>query len=142
MNRFARALAATALTIATIPVSQADISEGQWQITTLISVPGIPGELGPFQQTQCLTAAAAKDPNQLFGSAGGTDCKFADERDDGRHFSFTLSCSGTTRVNGAGSVRYDSDALEGQMQIHSDLGGQLLTVQTRVSARRTGPCAK
>lgn len=142
MNRYARAFAATALLSAMIPVAQADLSGGQWQLTTLITVSGIPGELGPFQQTQCLTAVAAKDPNQLFGSAGGTDCAFADERDDGRHFSFTLSCSGATRVNGAGSLRYGSDALEGQMEIHSDLGGQMLTVQTRISSRRIGPCMK
>jgi len=142
MNRFSRAIAVTVLLGGTIPVAQADLSGGQWLITTLITVPGIPGELGPFQQAQCLTAAAAKDPNQLFGSARGTDCAFADERDDGHRFSFTLSCNGTTSVSGGGSLRYSSDALEGQMQIHSDLGGQILTVQTRISARRLGPCMK
>jgi hypothetical protein len=124
--------------------AHADISPGEWQMSTTVELPGMSSAFGPFTQTECLSATQAKDPGRLFAAPGGpaAGCAFTNQNDDGSTFSFDLSCGGTTPVSGSGSVRYGADSVDGELKLRSEFGGQLLETRFRISAHRIGPCGK
>ncbi len=134
-----RIVALVLLAAAAAP-GHADIGEGRWEMKITTELPGLPVGIGPVEQTQCLTAAEARDPARLFGGSGA-GCAFTNRRDDGATYRFELSCaSGMAQVSGSGEIRYTSDTLQGELLMRLGAEGQALEMRSHIQARRLGPC--
>jgi uncharacterized protein DUF3617 len=133
-------LAAAASTAA----SAADVSPGLWEIAMETRVAEAPGfSPAPFQITQCLTEADARDPGRLLGqiaNPGASDCSYTDKSYAGNTFSFTMQCAGTFAVKSSGRVSYGPDTMEGTITATANVGGGVVETQNKVSGRRVGGC--
>ncbi len=115
--------------------ARADIGEGNWELEVTTVMPGAPST--PVKQTQCMTAADAKDPANLIGGPG-PGCSFNNRRDDGSTFSFDIACA--SALNGSGALRYAHDSLDGEIVVRMKQGDQQVEVRSVLKARRLGPC--
>ena len=113
----------------------ADIEPGNWELTVTTQMSGQDKPVGPLKRTQCLTNADAQDPSRVLG-AGGT-CQFSNQRESGGSYSFDVACSGALPMSGKGSIRYDSNAFQGDLDLGTAAGFKM---QTHVSGARLGPC--
>ena len=116
--------------------ASADIGEGSWELEITTSMPG---GTGSAKQTQCLRAEDGRDPARLFGSPGA-GCQFTNRRDDGSSYRFDISCTGPTPLSGGGLMRYSREALAGEIALRIGSGAQSVETNTRLRARRIGPC--
>lgn len=98
--------------------------------------------MGPYHRSQCLTPDDVKNPEKLMTDTGAADCSYADKKFQGDRFSFTVSCSGALPMSGSGSVTYDSDRLEGEVDITADLQGIEVLTHSQVTGVRAGSCTK
>ena len=137
----ARALA-FALLAAASRCACADVLPREWDIATTVAVLGQSGSVGPVHQTQCLGAAQAGGPAATLGSLAsrGAGCALSDKRGDGSSLSFHVTCSGPIAADGAGTVTYGPDHMEGELEMRSTIAGQQVTTQSHIAARRIGPC--
>jgi hypothetical protein len=122
--------------LAVVP-ARADIGEGNWEMEITTVVPGAP--VAPVKQTQCMTAADARDPANLIGSAG-PGCSFNNRRDDGSTFSFDIVCAAGAALSGNGRLRYAHDSLDGEIAVRMKQGDQTVEMRSLIKARRIGPC--
>lgn len=133
-------LAASALLLATLPASAADLQEGLWDLSLSMTVAGSPQRMGPFSRTQCFTRADTQNPEKLFAEVGA-ECTYGDRRYQGSRFTFTIQCGGALPMSGSGSVEYASGHFEGEMRLNASLPGTgTLETHSQVSGRRLGDC--
>jgi hypothetical protein len=131
-------------TLATATAFAEDLSPGLWQITMESRVANDSGwEPSPFNMTQCLTANDAKDPSRLIGSIstpGATGCNYTEKSYSGSTFRFALDCSGTFGLKTNGSVTFGPNSFDGNVTANSNMGGQTIVMQNRLSGKRLGGC--
>ena len=120
--------------------ARADVMPGEWQISTTIAVGGQAAALGPFSQSQCVTAGEAGNPSSLVGAAAA-GCSFSDQRDDGSTMTFRLSCNGLMPATGEGSVHYGPRHFDGELMLHAKVGSEAVDTHAVIRAQRTGDCA-
>ena len=113
----------------------ADIDPGNWELTATTEMQGIK-EPASFTQTRCLTPEDARDPSRLFGSSPGAGCQFLNRNDTGSVFTFDIECGSPQPIRGSGSVRYERDSVEGELELKTDT----FTARSRISGRRIGGC--
>jgi len=139
-----RSLFVLACALAPLAAAADDLAPGQWQITLESRVPGDAGWApAPVSMTQCLTAADAHDPSRLIGSVstpGATGCNYTEKSYAGNTFRFALECPGTFALKTRGSVNFSANRFEGNITANSNLGGNTVVMQNRVSGRRLGSC--
>src|SRR5712692_1580097 len=106
----------------------ADVSPGSWEITMETRVPAEPGFAPPpFQITQCLTDADARDPSRVLGGVsnpGATGCSYSDQSYSGNTFSFSMQCSGSYGINASGRVSFTADTMQGTIDSTAQVGGK------------------
>ena len=132
------------LTFASPLVLAADVSPGSWEITMETRVPAEPGFAPPpFQITQCLTDADARDPSRVLGGVsnpGASGCSYSDKSYSGNTFSFSMQCAGTYEIKASGRVSFTADTMQGMIDSTASVGGKPVQTQNKISARRLGGC--
>ena len=122
----------------------ADVSPGSWEITMETRVPAEPGFAPPpFQITQCLTDADARDPSRVLGGVsnpGATGCNYSDKSYSGNTFSFSMQCAGTYEIKASGRVSFTADTMQGMIDSTASVGGKPVQTQNKILARRLGGC--
>src|SRR3954468_8229924 len=64
-----------ALAWSALAQSSSPMREGNWETTMKMNMPGMPMDMPPMKQTQCITAAMIKDPQSAIPSGPGQgDC--------------------------------------------------------------------
>ncbi len=131
-------------TFASPLVLAADVSPGSWEITMETRVPAEPGFAPPpFQITQCLTDADARDPSRVLGGVsnpGATGCNYSDKSYSGNTFSFAMQCAGSYEIKASGRVSFTADTMQGMIDSTASVGGKPVQTQNKISARRLGGC--
>jgi hypothetical protein len=117
-----------------VTAAWADIDPGSWEIIASTEVQGI-NEVTSITQTRCLTPEEARDPSRLFGASPAARCQFTSRHDTGAVFTFEIECE-PQQMRGSGSVRYNRDSLEGELELKADN----FAARSRISARRIGDC--
>ena len=112
------------------------VEPGSWQLSVSTRIGGQDRPLSAAQTT-CLTEADARDPSRVLGGTSGT-CEFSNRHDDGRTFTFDVSCTGPLPMNGRGTVRYTPGTMDADLDLTDDKGG--FGMRTSVKGRRLGPC--
>jgi len=122
----------------------ADVSPGSWEITMETRVPAEPGFAPPpFQITQCLTDADARDPSRVLGGVsnpGATGCNYSDKSYSGNTFTFSMQCAGTYEIKASGRVSFTADTMQGMIDSTASVGGKPVQTQNKILARRLGGC--
>jgi len=122
----------------------ADVSPGSREITMETRVPAEPGFAPPpFQITQCLTDADARDPSRVLGGVsnpGATGCNYSDKGYSGNTFTFSMQCAGTYEIKASGRVSFTADTMQGMIDSTASVGGKPVQTQNKILARRLGGC--
>jgi hypothetical protein len=133
------------LAVASASASAQDIQAGLWKISLQSSVTATPGwKPEPYELTQCLTEADARNPAQLLtgmGSQGVTGCEFANRHSSGSRISFDLTCAGQLGITGHGEMSVSAAALEGVLDV-SFGGSDRTLMHNTLHAARVGDCGK
>jgi hypothetical protein len=140
-----KALFAAALALAAPIAFAQDVSPGLWEITMETRVPADAGfQPPPYKMTQCLTAADAKDPGQLFsvmGNPGASNCRYQDRNYHGNsNFTFAMTCQGTYQLRSKGEVNFTKDSMDGNVSAVASIGDKDVETQNKLTARRVGGC--
>src|SRR2546426_7683804 len=132
------------MTFASSLVLAADVSPGSWEITMETRVPAEPGFAPPpFQITQCLTEADARDPSRVLGGVsnpGASGCSYSDKSYSGNTFSFSMQCAGNYAIKATGRVSFTTDTMQGMIDSTAKVAGKPVQTQNKISARRLGGC--
>ena len=111
--------------------------EGNWEVSmTIQGMEGAP----PIKQTQCVTAAMLKDPNNAVPKGPGADCKITDYKMTGGTATYNLTCTQPAAIKGTGELKYSgSDAYTGTLTLEMGEGQKIALA---MDAKRIGDCAK
>lgn len=134
------------LSLATQASYADDLQPGLWEISMESRVAAAPDFTPPATtMNQCLTAQDAQDPSKLLGSManpGATDCKYSETSFSGSTFRFKMKCDGTLGIQTHGEVIYSATSMKGSMASTTNMAGQVVELQSKITARRLGDCQK
>lgn len=143
-----RIAAAAALLVAGHPLWAEDIKPGLWKISVEARVAATPDwKPDPFEITQCLTEADAKNPDRLlagFGTQGVSGCDYLNRQYSGSTVKFDLSCAGSMALKGHGEVGFSATSMDGTLDVSfvdAAQGGQATAMQNKLHAVYLGDCA-
>jgi hypothetical protein len=112
-----------------------DIREGQWEITTKMEIPGMPTNMPPVKNTQCLTDKDFVPEN----SQPGQECKFPETKVTGNTVKWKMECKGKGgEVNGTGEIIYSGDSFKGTMKMQMPQSNMEMTAH--MNGKRIGEC--
>jgi hypothetical protein len=130
--------------LACVAARAQDINPGLWEITVNSLVATSPGFApDPVKQTQCLSVQDARDPSRLFGSLsspGASDCSYGKSKISGNNLQFTMQCAGSLGLHASGDMSFAPETISGTITSSANLGGQPVSMQSQLSARRVGNC--
>ncbi|HKY20484.1 MAG TPA: DUF3617 family protein [Vicinamibacterales bacterium] len=113
--------------------------EGNWEITMKMSMPGMKMDMPPMKQTQCITAAMAKDVESAMPKGAGSDCKFSDHKVTGSTASYKMVCTKPAPTTATAEMTFKGrDEYTGTMTIDSS-GKQ---ISMAYEGKRLGDCPK
>lgn len=120
-----------------------DIKPGLWKISMESQVAAAPDwKPEPFELTQCLNEADAKNPAPLLlgmGSSGASGCDFPNKQYNGNRFSFEVSCTGTLGIKGHGEVNFTAESMDGFLNVN--LGEtEKIDMRNKIHANYIGAC--
>ena len=145
---------ATALALVGISVSlvaQGPRRDGKWEVTTQMSMEGMPAGMPPTTMTQCITKEDAADPQKAVpqppagrGGQAPSDCKMSDYKTEGSKVTYTMTCSSPQQVVMKGEVVYGADKFDGTttMNVAMGRGGQPMNMTMKMTGKRLGDCVK
>jgi hypothetical protein len=115
--------------------ADAGMSEGLWEISASMDVPGMPFKLPPQKVQHCYTkeelARTDGVPEQQ------KDCKVVENKKVGNKVSWKVVCTGKSKGKGEGEIVFTSaTSYDGWMKFDAD--GQVMT--TKYTAKRLGDC--
>jgi Protein of unknown function (DUF3617) len=112
------------------------MQEGLWEITTTMSMPGMPYKMPPTKVTHCYTKEDLKDSQRTIPKQQG-DCKVTDMKSSGNRVTWKMVCTGNSAGKGEGEILYKgTSAYEGSMKMETQ--GMVMT--SKYKARRIGAC--
>jgi len=130
----------TALAVVLAPAvalgGDVQMSEGLWEISTSMDMPGLPFKLPPQTVTHCYTKeeiakAESGVPEQQ------KNCKLADSKKVGNKLTWKVVCTGKNPGTGEGEIVFTNPtSYDGSMRMDSQ--GQVMTM--KYSGKRTGNC--
>ena len=116
-----------------------DMQEGLWEMTTKTEMPGMPANIPPMKQTQCITKKDMIPQNQQ----QTPDCKITQSKVEGNTVTWAMKCSGGEAgdAEGTGKITYSGDKFEGSfsMEMQSPEQGKIKMI-SKMSGKRVGPC--
>jgi len=112
-----------------------DISEGQWQITVTMEIPGMPMAMPPVTHMQCLTT----QDHVPWKTQQSDACKLSDSKTKGNTVSWIVKCGGQNASTTTGEITYNGNTFKGVMNIEA-AGAPPMT--SHIKGKRVGPCKK
>ena len=115
-----------------------NVHAGQWEITTQLSIAGMPFQPPPVTHTQCVTKKdAVPRPAREQGNCEISSIKEADHK-----VSWHVKCTGAKPAEGNGEIAYSGDTMEGHatFKVNNPRTGQPMEAQQTIKGRRLGDC--
>lgn len=121
-----------------------NMTEGLWEITMKMDMPGMPGGAQPRTMQQCVTKKDIENPQRIGGNAdpGSAKCQATDHRTQGNTTTWKMSCTGPNPMSGTGSITYNGNAFTSNTQMTMTRGGKPVTMAMNYSGKYLGPCKK
>ena len=117
-----------------------NFNPGQYDITSTIQMPSIPGMSMPPQSTTVNQCLAENDtiPQKVMAIDG---CQVENQQISGNTVSWNMKCvqQGLT-TTGNCSMTYNGDSFSGEFQINMGPQTGNMVMTTQISGQRTGPC--
>jgi hypothetical protein len=120
-------------------VAQSPIREGQWEITTQMSMANMPMKMPEMKTTQCITKEQLKDPTgtlPLGPNANNQSCKTTDYKVDGSKVTWKMACTGAQEMSGAGELVASGDSYVSTMNMTTTQGAMTM----KSNGKRLGDC--
>jgi len=133
------ALLTLALAWSALAQGSSPMREGNWETTMKMNMPGMPMDMPPMTQTQCVTAAMIKDPQRAIPAGPGQgDCRVTNYKLAASTATYTMTCK-EPPMTAQGEMKYSgTDAYTGTLKV--DMGGQMMTIS--YDSKRVGDCPK
>lgn len=118
----------------------ADVKEGLWEITTQMSMQGMPHAMPPTTFRQCITKAdpvpRAKDENFT--------CKTINQKVTGNTVHYTVECKGAEgSMQTSGHMSYTDQTMTGESTTIMKMKGQPpMQMMSKVKGKFIGACGK
>ena len=132
------ALALLTLGLGSARADGAGVNDGEWEVTTQMTIPGMPVAIPPVTRTQCLTKKnAVPKPSPQQGS-----CEISAIKSDGNKVSWTIKCSGPRAAQGSGEITYSGDTMQGKstFTMKNPRSGEDVTATQTITGTRVGDC--
>jgi hypothetical protein len=118
-----------------------NVHEGEWEITTQVSIAGMPFQPKPVTRTQCVTA---KDPVPHPADDQGK-CEISTVK-AGKTTTWHIKCDKgpNQKIEGDGEITYSGDSMEGKATLTMQTPRKPEPIQATqtVKGRRLGDCKK
>lgn len=112
------------------------MQEGLWEISSTMSMPGMPYKIPPTKVTHCYSKEDLRDSQKTIPPQQG-DCKVTDMKSSGNRVTWKLVCTGQSAGKGEGEIVYrGATAYEGKMKMETQ--GMVMT--SKYKAKRIGAC--
>ncbi len=142
MNKFLAAalIAVPALTLA---ADKPDMTEGLWEITSKVNMPGMPMQMPAHTMQHCFTKEdIAKGDKTVPQGQPDQKCNMVDRKMSGNKFTYKMVCTGKNKMTMTGEVIYSKTSYRGSSQMDMVQNGQPMRMNTEYSARRLSDCRK
>jgi hypothetical protein len=121
---------------ATVLAAGSPMQEGLWEISSTMSMPGMPHKIPPTKVTHCYTKEDLKNGQGTIPKQEG-DCKVTDIKSSGSRMTWKMVCTGESASKGEGEIVYKgATAYEGSMKMETQ--GMVMT--SKYNAKRIGAC--
>jgi hypothetical protein len=114
--------------------------DGQWEIKTEMSMPGMPMSMPPTTMMRCVTKEQAQDPLKSLpqGGPGQDKCTMSDYKSEGSKATWKMTCQGDNAMSGTGEIVYKENTFESVMNME----GQGHKMMMKSTGKRLGDCVK
>lgn len=110
-----------------------EFEEGAWEITMTVQIPGVPTQIPPITNVQCLK----KDDPIPRGQQPGQECELEDMKVKGHSVTWVVSCTDMHgEMTGRGKATYAGDKMTGKMTMESED----MTMIIDMKGSRIGKC--
>jgi hypothetical protein len=114
-----------------------NMQEGEWEITTKVEMPDIPGMPAGAMMSHTVKSCLSKENYIPEASREQSDCKVENQTIDGNTVNWTVVCKETTSK---GSVTYAGDTMNGVMESKTKAEGREINSKITMSGKRIGAC--
>lgn len=142
MKKLGTATALTMTVCSLVVWAQGVRRDGQWEVKTEMSMPGVTMQMPATTSMQCVTKADVDNPAPPQGRGGPSDCKVSNYKFTGNKATFDMACSSPSAMTGASEIIYGVDKYDSTMTIQTSRGGQPMTMVMKSTAKRLGDCVK
>ena len=112
-----------------------EITEGIWEITTTVEMPGMPVAIPPTKHTQCIT----KEELIPQASAEKQDCTMIDQKTSGNTVSWTMQCNSSAGKSlSSGKITYSKNSFTGSFI--TEIPQAKMKMNSKMTGQRKGPC--
>ncbi len=120
--------------LASAAFSAPNVQDGQWEITTMMEMPGMPAgmKMQPVKTTTCIT-----QKNAVPEKPAKSDCKMTDSKFAGNTVVWTVTCPNSVSK---GKITYSGTAFDGTTDTTVNEGGRTMHMKSRMKGKRIGPC--
>ena len=132
------------VSVTAVAFAQGPRRDGEWEVKTEMSMPGMPMNMPPMTSKQCITPAEAADPQKAMPPQQGrgaspNDCKVTDYKTDGNKVTWSMTCEGRQPMTGKGEILYAENTYTGTMTMDMQGRGGMTMKYT---GKRLGDCKK
>ncbi len=115
-----------------------NMKEGKWQITSDISMKGVPMKMPAMTHEQCLTK---KDMIPQSGQKGEGSCTVSNQIINGDTVNWEVVCkNANVESTSKGSITYSGDSFKGTIEMTIAGGPMTMTGTTTLSGKYLGSC--
>ncbi len=112
-----------------------NMKEGKWEISMKMEMPGMPGGMPPFTNTQCLTKKDFVPQGSQQGQ--NQECKMISTKVSGDTVTWTVECINQgVKMKGSGKIIYKGTSFKGEMKTSMSN----MEIITHMSGRHIGKC--
>ncbi len=126
------------LSLATAYAEAPDIKEGLWEVSSEVSIPGMPMQMPAVTSQQCFTKQNM-NPEKIMQK---NNCQMNDMDLKNNHASWSMSCEqqGMT-MQGTGSIQYQKTSFSGTFDMTMSGASQgNMNMKTKLNGRYIGNC--
>ncbi len=122
-------------TSASFAFADINMKEGEWEITTKMEMTGMPMQIPPQTNKQCITKQDMLPQNN---KPENGDCKVKNMKTSGGTVSWVIECdSPNGKSSGSGKITYSGNTMKGSIKMKVPGNIQMTT---KLTGKRIGPC--
>lgn len=126
------------LAVMTLGTAQANMQEGNWEVTVKMEIEGMPMAMPAQTVNQCVTK---KDlvPDM---SQQDQDCIVREQKVVGDTVTWRMQCKGKEgTMDGEGRIKFAGKSYTGEMRLRmTEKSGEVMTMKNSMQGKHTGPC--